>query len=107
MLSSQARLKVEFLCKRIEQGQPVELNEMLWLDKWASRHRTVRDMVSRARRRAINGMPERGTIDELLDGLNLGLSDPSSHLTGTSSVDDIAAFFKNDDEGDRERLRRD
>lgn len=94
MLSTQTRLKVEHLCSLIEAGETVPLGDMIWLNKWSNSHRSVAEMVNRARRRAINGLPEPGSMDELLDGLNLGDPDPSKHLTAESSIDDIADFFK-------------
>lgn len=94
MLSTQTRLRVEFLCSRIECGAPIELEDMKWLSKWAENHRSVHDMVSRARRRAISGPVAEGSLDDLLDGLNLGDPDPCNHLTGDSSVDELAEFFR-------------
>lgn len=94
MLSTKIRLKVEFLCSRIEEGTPVSLEDMVWLSKWAASNRSVHDMVARARRRAVTGTPQEGSLDDLLDGLNLGEPDPSAHITGESSVDQIADFFK-------------
>jgi hypothetical protein len=35
--------------------------------------------------------------------MNLGNPDPSTHITGESSVDDIANFFRNDND----HMRRD
>ena len=94
MLSTETRLKVEFLCSRIEKGEPVSLADMTWLQKWSQSNRSVCDMVNRARRRAVTGLPEPGSLDELLDGLNLGEPDPQNHITADSSIDDIAEFFK-------------
>lgn len=94
MLSTQVRLRVQFLCARIERGEPVAFQDMAWLEKWSTSNRSVYDMVSRARRRAVTGPLEPGSMDEFLDGLNLGDPDPSNHLTGDSSIDDLAAFFK-------------
>jgi hypothetical protein len=97
MLSTQTRLKVESLCKRIENGEPVELRDMTWLTKWAKSNRSVHDMVNRARRRAVTGLPEAGSLDELLDCLNIGDPDPANHLDSSSSIDDLASFFKSPD----------
>jgi hypothetical protein len=94
MLSTQTRLRVEFLCARIERGQSVEFSDMVWLDKWSHSNRTVYDMVCKARRRAINGPTPEGSLDRMLDDLNLGSPDPSTHLTGDSNIDDIVDFFK-------------
>ena len=97
MLSTQIRLRVEALCQRIEAGESITLADMTWLTKWAKSHRSVHEMLNRARRRAVNGLPEAGSLDDLLDGLNLGNPDPGSHLNGSSTVDDIANFFKSPD----------
>jgi hypothetical protein len=97
MLSTQTRLKVEFLCQRIESGQPVTLADMTWLTKWAKSNRSVHEMVQKARRRAVNGLPEAESLDGFLDDLNLGDPDPSNHLDASSSIDDLANFFKSPD----------
>ena len=41
MLSTDTRLRVEFICERISQGAPVELKDMAWLQKLAARNPTV------------------------------------------------------------------
>lgn len=98
MLSHQTRLKIEFLCAKIERGEPVELAEMTWLQKQANANRSAHDMVQRARRRAVTTEPpQKGSMDEFLSDLNLGDPDPAAHLTGDSTIDDIAAFFKSPD----------
>lgn len=94
MLSTETRLKVEFLCARIERGEPVSLADITWLQKWAKSNRTVYDMLTRARRRASTGPVEPASVDGLLDGLNISDPDPSNHITSTSSIDELADFFK-------------
>lgn len=94
MLSTETRLKVEFLCARIERGEPVSFADMSWLQKWAKSNRTVHEMVSRARRRVATGPVDPESMDGLLDGLNLGNPDPSSHITSASSIDDLIDFFR-------------
>ena len=94
MLSTETRLKVECLCARIERGEPVSFADMSWLQKWAKSNRTVHEMVSRARRRAATGPVDPESMDGLLDGLNLGNPDPSSHITSASSIDDLIDFFR-------------
>lgn len=93
MLSTDVRLKVEFLCSRIARGQRVELSEMTWLQKWATSNRSVYSMLRQARRRAINGEPQRGSMDELLDGMDLGEPDPEDHLTNGCDLDTLAGWF--------------
>lgn len=94
MLSTDTRLKVEFLCSRIERGEPVSLTDMTWLQKWAKSNRTVHEMVSRARRRAVTGPVDPESLDGFMDQMNLGNPDPSTHITGASSVDELIDFFK-------------
>lgn len=94
MLSTETRLRVEKLCALIEQGETVPLADMIWLNKWSNSNRSVSEMVNRARRRAVNGLPAPDSVDGLLDGLNIGDPDPRNHITGESSVDDIADFFR-------------
>lgn len=83
MLSTKTRLQVEFLCGRIERGEPVPLTDMVW----AKSNRVVFDMVQRARRRAATGPVNPESLDGLLDGLNLGDPDPTHHITSASSAD--------------------
>lgn len=94
MLSTTTRLKVEFLCSRIERGEPVSLTEMTWLQKWAKSHRSVYEMLTKARRRAATGPVDPESMDGFLDALNIGDPDPSTHITGASSIDELADFFK-------------
>lgn len=94
MLSTETRLRVEFLCSRIEHSQPVEFADMVWLEKWAHSNRSVYEKVTKARRRAINGPMPEGSLDGLLDQLNLGNPDPQRHLTADSNLDDFTDFFK-------------
>jgi hypothetical protein len=91
MLSTKTRLRVEFVCKRIESRAPVELSDMTWVQKWAVSNRTVHDMLQNARRRAVSN-DKHGW--DLCDEMNLGDPDPSTHVTKDSSVDDLANFFK-------------
>lgn len=95
MLSTKIRLQLEEICLKIELREEVSFNDMVMVEKYAKANRTVHDMLQRARRRAVNGIPEDG-LDAFLDQMNIGNPDPSSHITGESSVDDIANFFKSD-----------
>ncbi len=102
MLSTKIRLQLEEICLKIELHQEVSFNDMVLIEKHAKANRTVHDMLQRARRRAVNGVPTDG-LDHFLDQMNLGNPDPSTHITGESSVDDIANFFRNDND----HMRRD
>jgi hypothetical protein len=100
MLSTQTRLRLEDIAARIAGGLNVTLDEMTFATKWSEANRSAAEILRRARRRAINGEPERGSIDELVDGLDLGFTDPSDHLTGPQNPVDLANWFKRDDSED-------
>lgn len=94
MLSTKVRLQVEFICSCIEQGKPVKLQDMTFIQKWADANRSVASMLRTARRRAINGTPEPASLDGLLDALDIGESDPSDHLTGPQDPTVLAEWFQ-------------
>jgi len=100
MLSTQTRLRLEDIAARITGGLSVSFEEMTWAQKWASNNRSAAEILRKARRRAINGEPEKGSLDELLDGLDLGDPDPSNHLIGPQSPTDLAEWFRQDKEND-------
>jgi hypothetical protein len=98
MLSTQYRLRLEFICSRIVNCEEVKLEDMIWVEKLAKANRTAATMLRQARRKASNpDMPKDG-LDEFLNILDLGNPDPRGHVTRFDSVDDIVDFFHNDDE---------
>jgi hypothetical protein len=103
MISTKIRLQLEDICKRIESKSPVTLSEMVLIEKYAKANRSILDMLQRSRRRALNGPFEKGSLDEFLDDMNIGNPDPSTYITGKSSIDDLADFFKSDND----HMRRD
>ena len=100
MLSTQTRLRLEDIAARIAGGLNVTLAEMQWATKWAEHNRSAAAILRKARRRAINGEPEEGSLDELMEGLDIGDPDPSNHLTGPQNPVDLANWFKRDDSDD-------
>jgi hypothetical protein len=96
MLSTQTRIRLEDIAARIAGGLNVTFEEMQWAQKWAGANRSAAEILRRARRRAINGEPERGTIDELIDVFDLGSPDPADHLIGLQDPEDLANWFKRD-----------
>jgi hypothetical protein len=103
MISAKIRLQLENICNRIESKSPVTLSEMVLIEKYAKANRSVFDMLQKARRRAVQGPSNKGSLDEFLDQMNIGNPDPSTHITGESSIDDLVDFFKNDND----HMRRD
>ena len=96
MLSTEYRLRLEFICQRIATDQPVELKEMIWADKLAKSNRSAGEMLRKARRQArAEDMPE-GGMDDFLNQMDLGDPDPSNHRTGFQSADEIAEWFHQD-----------
>jgi hypothetical protein len=97
MLSTQTRLRLEDIAARIAGGLNVTFEEMQWAQKWADHNRSAASIMRKARRRAINGEPSEGSLDELMDGLDIGDPDPSNHLMGPQNPIDLANWFKRDD----------
>lgn len=103
MLSTETRLRLEDICQRIENHEEVTFDEMVWASKWAAHHRTASRMLNQARRTAASGKPERSSLDELLNDLDLGDPDPTNHLIGPQSPVDLANWFMRDqDDGWRQ-----
>ena len=94
MLSNNYRLKLEFICSRIEKGEEVKLEEMIWAEKLAKSNHSALEMLRKARRRANNPNSNEGGLDDFLDAMNLGDPDPSNHITNNNSLDDIVEWFK-------------
>lgn len=105
MLTTKLRLQLEEICQRIELKQEVSFADMNLIQNCANKNRTVYDMLQRARRRAIQGTFHTGGLDDFLDQINIGNPDPQTHITGESSIDDLANFFKTDESNDH--MRRD
>ena len=102
MLSTQYRLRVEAICEKIVNGQAVELSEMIWIEKLAASNRSAATLLRQARRKAANPEMTEDSLDGFLNALDLGHPDPTEHRTKFESADDIADFFRNDD-----NMRRD
>jgi hypothetical protein len=100
MLSTETRLRLENIAKRIERGEEVSLTEMQWATKWGDHNRSAASILSKARRVAVQGVAERGSLDELLQGLDLGSPDPSDHLVGPQTPDALAEWFRKKDSDD-------
>ena len=95
MLSTQYRLRLEFICKCIANGEEVKLEDMVWAQKLAKSHTTARDWLQKARRQAAQDIEE-GSIDDFMNRMGLGDPDPSNHRTGFDGADDIKDWFMRD-----------
>lgn len=95
MLSTQYRLRLEFICKKIANGEEVKLDDMVWVQKLAKSHTLARDWLHKARRQAAQNIEE-GSTDDFLNRMGLGDPDPSNHRRGFDSADDIKDWFQQD-----------
>lgn len=95
MLSTQYRLRLEFICKKIAQGEEVKLEDMVWAQKLAKSHTTARDWLNKARRQSVQNIEE-GSMDDFMNKMGIGDPDPSNHKRGFDSADDIRDWFQQD-----------
>lgn len=96
MLSTKYRLRLEFICQRIVNGEEVKLDDMIWADKLAKANRSAAEMLRKARRTAANPDAPQGGLDDFMNKMDLGDPDPSNHMTGNNSIDEIVEWFKQD-----------
>ena len=95
MLSTQYRLRLEFICKCIANGEQVKLDDMVWAQKLAKANTTANEMLKKARRQSSQDIQE-GSIDDFMNRMGLGDPDPSNHSTGFQTTDEIAEWFHQD-----------
>ena len=100
MLSPDTRLKLESICTRIENHEEVSFEEMTFIQKWSDHNRIANRMLNQARRVAAMGKPESGSLDELLNDLDLGDPDPSNWLQGPQNPVDLGLWFTRDERDD-------
>ena len=93
MLSTQYRLKLQFICERIEGGIEVHLSDMIWAEKLAKANRSAAEMLRKARRRAMNPDMVEGSLDDFMNQMDIGDPNPNNHKTGFDDADDIANWF--------------
>lgn len=103
MLSTETRLRLQEIASKIENGEEVSLNEMIWAEKWAKANRSAASILRTARRRAITGEVHPESIDYLIEKMDLGFENPTDHRFGPMTPDELADFFHNDDDS----MRRD
>ncbi len=72
MLSTQYRLRLEDICRKIVLGESVELSDMIWAEKLAKANRSAATMMRQARRKAENPDMVDGSMDDFLNQLDLG-----------------------------------
>ena len=97
MLSTQYRLRLEFICQRIVKGEEVKLEDMIWAEKLAKVNRTAGTMLRQARRTAENPEMQEGDLDDFLNQLDLGgLGHERFGKRHFESVDDMIDWWTED-----------
>jgi len=96
MLSSQTRLRLEDIAARIKGGLNVSFEEMQWAQKWADHNKSAEAILRKARRIAIQGEGKEGSLDQLMQAMDIGDPDPSNHLIGPQDPTKLAEWFKQD-----------
>ena len=96
MLSTQYRLRLEGICKKIALGESVDLPDMIWAEKLGKANTSAREMLKKARRKAANPDMVEGSMDDFMNQMGLGDPDPSNHRNGFGSADEIVDWFKQD-----------
>lgn len=107
MLSTKYRLRLEATCKKIMEGQNVELSEMIWCEKLSRVNSSAATMLRQARRKAQNPEMQEGDLDDFLNQLDLGDPDQSNHRTGFADPNEIRDWFHRNDTDSDEWRRRD
>ncbi|NDB55436.1 hypothetical protein EB169_06345 [archaeon] len=93
MLSTKYRLRLEFICKCITNGEDVKLEDMIWAEKLSKSNRSASEMLRKARRIAQNPDMNEGDLDDFMNKMDIGDPDPSNHKTGFSGADEIVEWF--------------
>ena len=95
MLSTQYRLRLEGICKKIANKKEVPLDDMIWAEKLSKANTTARNWLNQARRQSSQDIQE-GTTEDFLNRMGLGDPDPSKHKNRFEGADDINDWFNRD-----------
>ncbi len=94
MLSTQYRLRLEEICRKISLHEEVSLEDMIWAEKLAKANRTAGTILRQARRKAENPDMQEGDLDDFLNQLDIGgFGNEGRGIRRFESVDDIVDFF--------------
>jgi len=97
MLSTQYRLRLEEICKKIILQEAVGLEDMIWAEKLAKANRTAGTMLRQARRKAENPDMQDGDMDDFLNQLDIGgFGNDRFGKRGFDSVDDMIDWWTED-----------
>ena len=96
MLSTEYRLRMEFICQRIAKQEEVKLEDMIWANKLAKANGSAGEMLRKARRLANNPDMIENSMDDFLNQMDIGNPDPTDHSNGFSSAEEIVEWFQQD-----------
>lgn len=97
MLSTQYRLRLEFICQRIVKGEEVKLEDMIWAEKLAKANRSAATILRQARRTAENPEMQEGDLDDFLNQLDIGGTGHERFgKRGFDDIDDMVDWFTQD-----------
>jgi hypothetical protein len=106
MLSTQYRLRLEEIGKKIALHEEVSLEDMIWAEKLAKANRSAATILRQARRTAENPDMQEGDLDDFLNQLDIGgLGHERFGRRGFDSVDEIADWFRREEDGGEWRRR--
>lgn len=98
MLSTQYRLRLEEICRKIILQEEVSLEDIIWAEKLAKANRTAGTMLRQARRKAENPDMVEGDLDSFLNDLDIGnFGQESKGIRRFNTVDEIVDWFRRDD----------
>jgi|TARA_R100000482_G_scaffold124381_1_gene77019 hypothetical protein len=90
MLSTQYRLRLQEICRKIVNKEEVPLADMIWANKLAKANTTAKTWLNRARREVLN------PGDDFFNDLNLGSPDPTEHKQNFDGAEDIMDWFRHE-----------
>ena len=96
MLSTEYRLRMEFICKRIANQEQVKLEDMIWANKLAKANGSAGEMLRKARRVANQPDITKNSMDDFLNKMDIGNPDPSEHRGGFNDAEEIVEWFSQD-----------
>ena len=97
MLSTQYRLRLEEISRKIVLHEDVGLEDMIWAEKLAKANRTAGTMLRQARRKAENPDMQEGDMDDFLNQLDIGgLGHERFGKKGFDSVDEMIDWWTED-----------
>jgi len=97
MLSTQYRLRLEEICRKIVLHESVSLEDMIWAEKLAKANRSAATILRQARRKAEN--PDMDAMDDFMNQLDIGgLGHERFGRRGFDNPDDLHDWFKRDED---------